>query len=86
MIRRFCDCCGAEITESNTTHSPTSQNALGRLKTTVRSKHGVEPQCKLTVEVIISKDHCGNAGDFCKYCILDALLVADDRPIAKGCE
>lgn len=35
---------------------------------------------KLGVEIIQSVDGTSNAGDVCKYCILDALYRLDDRP------
>ncbi len=33
------------------------------------------------VEVITAKNNVWNDGDFCKYCVLDALYKLDDRPM-----
>lgn len=68
MIRYFCDCCDKEITE---------RNPLRRL--TAKLKRG---NSELQVEVIEAKDGTSNAGHFCRYCVLDALLSLDDRPRA----
>lgn len=73
MIKRFCDCCGHEITEANECDGGT----CGRLGATL-SRNGV----KLDIEVLIAKDGTNNAGDFCKHCVLDALQKLDDRPRA----
>jgi hypothetical protein len=71
MIRRFCDMCGNEITKKDMP----GRNKLGRLNAEQESgKH------KLRVEVIESGDGCSNSGDFCIYCVLDALQTLDDRP------
>jgi hypothetical protein len=66
MIKHFCDQCGAEIT-----------NVSWRLQGQVR---------KLAFEVMTgsgktsaSSDHVMNDGDFCKYCIIDAINTLDDR-------
>lgn len=56
---------------------PCSGSSGGRLATSVLGK--IVPMKKLTVEVITSKEGCANDGDFCKYCILDALYKLDDR-------
>ena len=71
MIRYFCDCCGEEIAERDSKY----RNPLHRL--TAKLKRG---QSELQVEVIETKDGCSNAGNFCRYCVLDALRSLDDRP------
>ena len=73
VIRYFCDCCGEEIAERDTK----DRNPLHRLTATLTKKDSV-----LQVEVIESKDGVGNAGNFCRYCVLDALYGLDDRPSA----
>lgn len=75
MIRTFCDCCGEEITERN--RIPESES--NRLQAYVLGNlNGVRKSIK--VEVITSYNGITNAGDFCKYCVLDALYKLDDRP------
>lgn len=71
MIRRFCDLCGAEMTERNTPFG----GSIGRMGTKLKRL-----DCVMTVEVITGRDSTSNAGDFCKHCILDALQELDDRP------
>lgn len=73
MIKYFCDCCGGEIIERD----KKGRNPLHRL--TANLKRG---GAELQVEVIETKDGTSNAGEFCKYCVLDALRGLDDRPIA----
>lgn len=71
MIRYFCDCCGTEISERDNK----GRNTLGRLTATL--SRGAS---KLQVDVIESRDGTSNAGQFCNYCVLDALAKLDDRP------
>ena len=73
MIRYFCDCCGEEIHERDTK----DRNPLHRL--TAKLKRG---NSELQVEVLETKDGTSNAGQFCRYCVLDALRALDDRPCA----
>ena len=77
MIKLFCDCCGDEIVENNSPRFSPGSTYLGRLCASVTSANR---KTKLSVEVITSKDGVSNDGDFCKYCILDALVGLDDRP------
>ena len=74
MIKRFCDRCGVLIEGKNqlTGGGKTRQ----RLFTQLRSK---DSKHILSVEVLTSLDNCVNDGDFCKYCVLDALYQLDDR-------
>lgn len=72
MIRRFCDVCGGEMIPANTPF----QGVTGdRLAAQLQSRG-----TRLDVEVITSKNGTSNQGDFCKYCVLDALYKIDDRP------
>lgn len=71
MIRYFCDCCGKEISERDTN----TRNPLGRLSAMLKRGNS-----ELAVEVIETKDGTSNAGNFCRYCVLDALAKLDDRP------
>jgi hypothetical protein len=73
MIRYFCDCCGGEIAERDIK----DRNPLDRLAAELKKGNST-----LRVEVIESKDGVGNAGHFCRYCVLDALAKLDDRPRA----
>lgn len=72
MIKRYCDCCQSEMTESNT---PKMGGTSSRLAAEI-VRNGV----RLGVEVIHSTNGASNSGDVCKYCILDALAKLDDRP------
>ena len=73
MIRRYCDCCKAEMV--NVVGVREGLNKVGDMTATI-DRNGAQ----LTVSVI----HCANGaaarGDVCKYCILDALYELDDRP------
>lgn len=73
MIKYFCDCCGDEIAERDTKE----RNPLARL--TAKLKRG---NAELHVEVIETKNGTSNAGQFCRYCVIDALRELDDRPTA----
>jgi hypothetical protein len=72
MIKRYCDCCGNEITNKNKIDGENS-----RLTGEIRKRAG---QVMLRIEVITAKDNKWNNGDFCKYCVIDAILKLDDRP------
>lgn len=72
MIKRYCDCCGAEIDAHNKVDGDHS-----RLTGEVRKPGG---PVMLRVAVITAKDNTWNDGDFCKYCVIDAINRADDRP------
>jgi len=79
MIKRFCDICETEITKAN---SLNLDNGGFRMQAEIEGKYSVYGKSKLKVEVITSLDGTANEGDFCKYCILDALYKLDDRPRA----
>lgn len=68
MIKQFCDQCGDEILEPNAL--PMSARGFPRLTTTMGH---------LGVEVIVSQNGASNAGQYCKYCVLEALYRLDDR-------
>lgn len=71
MRKYFCDVCGDEITQNNTVVGPRD-----RLTATI---HVPGTKRKYSVEVITGLDGCANDGDFCKYCVLEALQKLDDR-------
>jgi hypothetical protein len=75
MIKRFCDCCKAEMTEAN---SPRFGTTGDRMAVKI-NRDGVE----LGVEVLQMVNGTANAGDICKHCILDALYAMDDRPVMR---
>jgi len=79
MVRRYCDCCGEEITDKNRVG-----DAHWRLTAKIEPKKNSRSCKSLIVEVITAKDGAWNDGDFCKYCIIDAINKLDDRP--KECE
>lgn len=72
MIRRFCDVCGSELTDKNT---PCAGQNGGRIECEVKGKTGT-----LKVEVQHAINGTWNAGEVCKYCIIDAVNDVDDRP------
>jgi hypothetical protein len=77
MNRTFCDSCGNEITEHNEAIGGCiSKNRLG---TTVTGK-GKNKDALMKVELLTSMNGTANAGDFCKYCIIEAFSSLDDRP------
>jgi hypothetical protein len=57
--------------------TPSLGQNLGRLEATL--KHGTST---LKAEVLTTWNGTANAGDICKYCVLDALYKLDDRPKA----
>jgi len=74
MTKTCCDVCGVELDKQNLPSG-------GFL---VKSRLGAELRTSdgrvFHFEVIGAVGKCANDGDFCKYCILDALYSADDRP------
>jgi hypothetical protein len=64
MKKTFCDICGAEIGR----HNHPGTKGPGRIAGEYQ-KNGV----KLSYEVIVGKDGVTNEGDFCRYCIMEAL-------------
>lgn len=74
MIRRFCDVCENELTKYN---AILSNN--GRMSTTA----GGGRDQALHIEVTTGLQGIWNTGDFCKYCVIDAVLKLDDRPTAR---
>lgn len=77
MNRVFCDICKNEITDEN------KVNFYGdsfRMSATLKGKYSVTGKDELKVEVKTALNGVSNAGDFCKYCVLDALYKLDDRP------
>lgn len=77
MIKTFCDCCDNEITKENTLF-PMGE----RSKAEIRGKKGSRYE-KLIVDIVAVRDDIGNYGDWCKYCVLDAISNLDDRPKAR---
>lgn len=71
MVKHFCDLCGDEITEKNSCN--------GRLKTEKKANHHKIGLVTLNAEVMTGKDGCMNDGDFCKYCVIEAISDLDDR-------
>lgn len=69
MTRHFCDICGSELLEHN---SPKNNNTNNHLAS--------EPGTKLMFEIMTGFAGTWNAGEFCKYCIIDAVNKLDDRP------
>lgn len=79
MIKHFCDCCEAELTDNNRcTGSPQQSGRLGGTIATFKKGMLME------VEVVTGLNKCWNNGDFCKYCVIDAVNSLDDRPRAAA--
>ena len=72
MIRAFCDICEDEITEKNKFDDKYFPLSAG----VVSKGTGKET----FFNVVTAGDDSFNKGDFCKYCVLDALRGLDDRP------
>lgn len=74
MIKHFCDMCEAEITPKNAPKGAVGDEAV---MGAVLKRRGL----MLGVDVVLKPPAEGaEAGEFCKYCILDALYKLDDRP------
>ena len=85
MTKHFCDKCSDEITEKNECNGG---NVVGsRLGTTIKFRPKgrliIDPEDRFTVEILTSFNGTANAGEFCKYCVLDALYKLDDRPHSR---
>lgn len=72
MIKTYCDYCEREIDDSNKVGEI---DHLHRLSTTLE-----KGALKLKIQVVTGSNTSWNSGDFCKYCVLDALYTLDDRP------
>jgi len=72
MIKVYCDCSGDEITDRNRI-----DERHFRLKAEVVSRDGKH---RMQVEVMTGLDGTSNRGEFCKYCVIHAVQMADDRP------
>lgn len=66
MIRRYCDVCDSELTP------------LNEVSKNTRRLRG-ENAC-IMFEVTTGLRGTWNAGDFCKYCVIDIINEQDDRP------
>ena len=79
MIRTFCDICDNELTEHNSVKGGTGR--LQRLCHTSHPIHKSSLMFEITTGII---GGAWNSGDFCKYCVIDAINELDDRTKA-GC-
>ena len=69
MIKHFCDVCGNELTDENCVpHDAGRPHRLRYDKST------------LMFEITTGLKGTWNSGDFCKYCVIDAINKLDDRP------
>ena len=68
MKKLFCDCCGEQITSKNTMD--------GNYEFEKKALIG---DLELEVRIITGINGDGDAGDFCKYCVVDTLKQLDDR-------
>lgn len=74
MVKTYCDICGLEVTDNNNGHCLKSAKGAR-----TRSGHAIN------VEVGVSIDGERNGGHVCKYCVIDCVGAADDRPrLAAG--
>ena len=69
MRKFFCDICESELTNRDFGRQAGSYT---RYKTPI-----------LNFEITTGKDGVWNGGDFCRYCIIDAVNTLDDRPKAS---
>ena len=77
MIRYFCDVCDNELTDENKI-----VGGAGRIQ---RLCHESAPIKEEKVMFEVTTGTVGgtwNSGDFCKYCVIDAINKLDDRPRA----
>jgi len=75
MVRNFCDCCGNELTSDNVPSGPENRGMLcGKTPNT-----GKLPSFQW--EVLVGMNGIWNDGELCKYCIIDLVNAADDRPV-----
>jgi hypothetical protein len=68
MTKFFCDICGAELKASEHTFFAVCNFKQGNITN------------KLNVKITIGKNNEEGEGDFCLYCIIDAVKDLDDRP------
>lgn len=75
MIKHFCDQCGVEITEINECkqHCAIFADGSSRLG-------GRDRALGFAVMTGNADTKTWNSGDFCKYCVIDAVKSLDDRP------
>ena len=70
-IRRFCDCCGHEIEKSC---------ASERLEPEKTFRFPDAKRVTVKVECLVTINGTANAGDICRSCVIDTVLMADTRP------
>ncbi|OGC77230.1 hypothetical protein A2619_04395 [candidate division WWE3 bacterium RIFOXYD1_FULL_39_9] len=69
MVKTFCDICGMEITNKNFSHPDLTFIIY---KDPITNK-------QLSIKIITGNGKYFNQGRFCKYCIIDTVVSADDR-------
>lgn len=77
MVKYYCDICKKEITPEN----GIQQNKISNTRLAVEI---VKDHIKYFFEVIVGTGGVSNHGNFCRYCILDALYTCDDRKDKHG--
>jgi hypothetical protein len=76
MIRHYCDGCEAELTRDNSCASATNPPSFH----TVMMSHPAKPDWTVRLEARdINEKDPRNAYVYCKYCLFDAVIKADDR-------
>lgn len=83
MIKYFCDCCGAELTDRNRCLGSSEGEGEGKGRLGASYSRTLKAP-KLMFEILTGKDGTWNAGDFCRYCVIDAVNSLDDRPRAAA--
>jgi hypothetical protein len=79
MTRHYCDRCDAEMTAEN---SPPEGQVRFAAKLNWQAMHaGVFTYQNLTVELLPKLNGDSQAGEFCKYCLIDVVKTLDDRPL-----
>ena len=70
MIKMYCDSCGRVI----------SRDQLTSWMITTEVKNKEFPKKSLKIKIVPTADNKCNDGEFCKYCVIDAINKLDDRP------
>lgn len=76
MQKHYCDVCEKEMTDATT---PSGGKSGGRVARKVAMGTST-----LEIEIMHYWNGTANAGDVCKYCLIDLLKDLDDRPKVRS--
>ena len=74
MTKHFCDGCGQELTKEMQSGLGVGREFKLKSEPYKSKKMGF---ISVKVSLCASQENCG---EFCKYCIIDAIAECDDRP------